>query len=480
MGVRPRTGRARQSSPRRPLGRRSARAGDARGPAPGGRRRAGRDRLVPPLADGAPGRVRRLRGRRRAQRAAGARRRHRPAPPDEIPDTRAASVAWLPGDDAFLYARYPEGDEYDRRIYDTSRPPVEPPTRGRGTTCPTRGVDRRRRLPGRPLRAGAPPSLEPDRRSPPRPRTGEWRTVIAASTPRRKRFDGDRLLGGTTLDAPAGAWSSSRSDDPAAGRLGDPRARGRRRRRRRHAGRCRRLLVRPHAARRVPRLRRHAAAAAPRPARWRSPSWARSPGSTRRGTAGGVFLQIESFTRPPSPASGWTPGRGLAPPWSSGCRRRSRPAFTVTPRDLPVARRHRDRPVPDAPADVEPARTPRHPHRLRRLRHRRDAGVVADDRRLVRAGRPVRGRRPARRRTRTARRGTTPAAGAQAERVRRLPRRRRPPGRDGPDVARPPGDPGRLERRAARGRRAHPAPRPVPRPCTARCRCSTWCASRSS
>ena len=47
--------------------------------------------------------------------AAGARRR-RPATlrPDEIPDTRAASVGWLPDGSGFLYTRYPEGDEYHR------------------------------------------------------------------------------------------------------------------------------------------------------------------------------------------------------------------------------------------------------------------------------------------------------------------------------------------------------------------------------
>ena len=36
---------------------------------------------------------------------------------DEIPDTRAASVAWLPDASGFLYTRYPEGDEYNRRVY---------------------------------------------------------------------------------------------------------------------------------------------------------------------------------------------------------------------------------------------------------------------------------------------------------------------------------------------------------------------------
>ena len=36
---------------------------------------------------------------------------------DEIPETRAASVAWAPDGTAFLYSRYPVGDQYNRRIY---------------------------------------------------------------------------------------------------------------------------------------------------------------------------------------------------------------------------------------------------------------------------------------------------------------------------------------------------------------------------
>jgi prolyl oligopeptidase len=36
--------------------------------------------------------------------------------PDAIPDTRAASVAWLPDNSAFYYACYPAGDEYNRHI----------------------------------------------------------------------------------------------------------------------------------------------------------------------------------------------------------------------------------------------------------------------------------------------------------------------------------------------------------------------------
>ena len=37
--------------------------------------------------------------------------------PDEIPDTRAASLGWLPDGSGFMYTRYPDGDEYHRMVY---------------------------------------------------------------------------------------------------------------------------------------------------------------------------------------------------------------------------------------------------------------------------------------------------------------------------------------------------------------------------
>ncbi len=37
--------------------------------------------------------------------------------PDEIPNCRACSLSWEPGDGAFCYSRYPEGEEYDRTIH---------------------------------------------------------------------------------------------------------------------------------------------------------------------------------------------------------------------------------------------------------------------------------------------------------------------------------------------------------------------------
>ncbi len=36
---------------------------------------------------------------------------------EPIPNTRAASVAWLPDESGFYYTRYPEGDRYNRRVF---------------------------------------------------------------------------------------------------------------------------------------------------------------------------------------------------------------------------------------------------------------------------------------------------------------------------------------------------------------------------
>ena len=85
---------------------------------PLGGRCDGGDRLVPPLARRRARGVRRVRGRRRAQRRctcstsppAGPARRD-PAHPGR------QSVAWLPDGSGFLYTRYPEDDQYNRKVF---------------------------------------------------------------------------------------------------------------------------------------------------------------------------------------------------------------------------------------------------------------------------------------------------------------------------------------------------------------------------
>ena len=36
---------------------------------------------------------------------------------DRIPNTRAASLSWLPDSSGFMYTRYPEGEQYNRHVY---------------------------------------------------------------------------------------------------------------------------------------------------------------------------------------------------------------------------------------------------------------------------------------------------------------------------------------------------------------------------
>ena len=189
-----------------------------------------------------------------------------------------------------------------------------------------------------------------------------------------------------------------------------------------------------------------------------------------------VFFQAEGFARPAA-LYRWTPEHGVEP-WGSLPVAADPDTFVVEQVRYPSR---------DGTAIpmflVRAARTTTtaeyavHPHRLRRLQHRRDSGVRPRDRGVVRTRRPLRDRRAARRHR--GRRGVAPRRHAreQAERVRRLPRRRRLARGSGLDVARPAGDRGRLQRRPARRRGAHAAPRPGPRGRAARCRCSTWCAS---
>jgi prolyl oligopeptidase len=135
---------------------------------------------------------------------------------DEIPDTRAASVAWLPGDEGFLYTRYPEGDEYNRKVYRHQL--------GQGWADDELVWGE---LPN--PEAWASVDLSPDGRWTlvtldvgwartdlhlHDARTGRWRTLIeGVDVTTRGRFDGDRLLAGTTLEADRGRVVAIPLDD---------------------------------------------------------------------------------------------------------------------------------------------------------------------------------------------------------------------------------------------------------------------------
>jgi prolyl oligopeptidase len=137
---------------------------------------------------------------------------------DTIPDTRAASVGWLSDVSGFLYTRYPAGDEYHRMVY-----------------AHTLGADWH----DDPLVWGELPTPEswPDVHLSPDGRwalvhvlvgwgrtdvhlldrdNGAWRTVVAERDAlTHLTFDGDRLVGTTTLDAPRGRVVAAGLDDPA-------------------------------------------------------------------------------------------------------------------------------------------------------------------------------------------------------------------------------------------------------------------------
>jgi prolyl oligopeptidase len=126
---------------------------------------------------------------------------------DEIPYTRAASVAWMPDAASFLYTRYPDGDEYNRMVYrhEIGRPAtadelvwgdlpnpeawpevaVSPDGRYRLVTVEVGWARTDLHL------------LDAT--------TGVWREVIAGQDAvTRARFDHDRLVAVTTLGSPRG------------------------------------------------------------------------------------------------------------------------------------------------------------------------------------------------------------------------------------------------------------------------------------
>ena len=137
---------------------------------------------------------------------------------DRIPNTRAASVAWLPDGSGFWYAVYPEGDEYNRHIRfhrlgaDAAVDPVV--------------FDR---LPT--------PQAWPDVSASPDGRwvlvhlmagwtridihlldtaTGQWHVVVEGQEAQTSlQFDGDSLVGVTSLGAPNGRVVRARLSDPA-------------------------------------------------------------------------------------------------------------------------------------------------------------------------------------------------------------------------------------------------------------------------
>jgi len=235
---------------------------------------------------------------------------------DVIPETRAASIGWLPDATGFFYTRYPEGDEYHRKAYahtlghdwhDDSLVWDDLPTPE--SWCDV-GVspDGRWALVHVMVGWGRTDVHLLDRR------TGAWRVVIAGvDALTQLRFDGDRLVGTTTLDAPRGRVVAAPLADPggAAWSTLVPEGDGVLEACIAAAGTL--LVVASHHA--VAQLDAYAAdGSARRPVPL--PELGSFSGLTAEPERALAFCQLESFTRPAA-LWRWTPDEGLvewAPP----------------------------------------------------------------------------------------------------------------------------------------------------------------------
>ncbi len=126
---------------------------------------------------------------------------------DEIPETRAATVGWLPDASGFLYTRYPEGAEYGRMVYEHRLGMAwrEDALVWGDLPTPEAWTDVSVSRDGRWVLVHVSVSWSRtdvhllDRE------TGHWRTVIEGiEATTALSVDGDRLLGVTNLDAPRG------------------------------------------------------------------------------------------------------------------------------------------------------------------------------------------------------------------------------------------------------------------------------------
>jgi prolyl oligopeptidase len=124
-----------------------------------------------------------------------------------IPDTRASSIGWLPDASGFFYIRYPEGDEYHRhvRFHALGTDPADDPVVFDRLPIPEAWTDLSISPDGEYLLVSLSVGWSRSDLHLLHRASSEWRVVcegIDALT--SFRFDGDRLLGTTVLDAPNG------------------------------------------------------------------------------------------------------------------------------------------------------------------------------------------------------------------------------------------------------------------------------------
>ena len=127
--------------------------------------------------------------------------------PLRIPNTRAASVAWLPDHSGFWYSVYPEGDEYHRhiRFHEMGTDPADDPVVFERLPTPESWPEVSASRDGRYVLVHVMVKWTQVDIHLLDTSTGEWSVVVEGVDAQTSlAFDGDTLVGVTTLDAPNG------------------------------------------------------------------------------------------------------------------------------------------------------------------------------------------------------------------------------------------------------------------------------------
>jgi len=135
---------------------------------------------------------------------------------DEIPDTRAASVAWAPDGSTFFYSRH-QSDAYHRMIYrhELGQPWSDDELVWGDLPNPEAWPEVLASADGRFLLVTVEVGWARTDVHLYETATGSWRTLVAGvEVTTRGRFDGDRLVAVTTLDAPRGRVVAIPLDEP--------------------------------------------------------------------------------------------------------------------------------------------------------------------------------------------------------------------------------------------------------------------------